>query len=72
MYQVKKAEKGYITEFDLELFTKNAKETDERHRYGADSSATSAFSLVSRVWYVILLFYFFLNATGGVGVVIPH
>lgn len=22
MYQVKKAEKGYITEFDLELFTK--------------------------------------------------
>ena len=25
MYQVKKAEKGHITEFDLELFTKSAK-----------------------------------------------
>ena len=33
MYQVKKAEKGYITEFDLELFTKNAKETEMRRLF---------------------------------------
>ena len=33
MYQVKKAEKGYITEFDLELLTKNAKETEMRRLF---------------------------------------
>ena len=33
MYQVKKAEKGHITEFDLELFTKNAKETEMRRLF---------------------------------------
>ena len=34
-------------------------ETDERHRYGADSSATSAFSLVSgdMVCYSTILFF---------------
>ena len=33
MYQVKKAEKGHITEFDLELFTKSAKETEMRRLF---------------------------------------
>ena len=33
MYQVKKAEKGHITEFDPELFTKNAKETEMRRLF---------------------------------------
>ena len=33
MYQVKKAEKGHITEFDSELFTKNAKETVMRRLF---------------------------------------
>lgn len=33
MYQVKKAEKGHITEFNMELFTKNAQETEMRRLF---------------------------------------
>lgn len=33
MYQVKKAEKGHITEFNLELFQKNAQETEMRRLF---------------------------------------